>query len=695
MFGWALVWLAGTTAITGYSMTRHAPALERAMLDEVQDAVAPIGDAPIIVSVRDHEATLSGTVADASERDALLAAAGGALGIRKVVDRLALRDAVDAPTEVAALEAERTVEPDAGPAPEPTVDATAEMDAEPAPEPTADATAETDAEPAPEPTADATAEPDAGPAPEPTADATAEPGAGPAPEPTAEATAEMDAEPAPEPTADATAESDAEPAPEPTADATAESDAEPAPEPTVDATAEPDAEPAPEPTADATAEPDAEPAPEPTADATAESDAEPAPEPTVYATAETDAETDAEPAPEPTADATAETDAEPTAEAMAEPTMEPDPEPVPEATAEPAAEATAEPNPEPAAEPSAEAAAEPDPEPAAEAAAEPDVVGVAVEGDGDVASDVVELPDENDVPKAMESGSLALSDDTRLAELPPEFLPGDDETVDVDDSLALPSLRLDVVDGVLNIDGVLSDRDNPATLLDRAMEGLDLDYASEALELDAGVARADWLDPLLAVLPAFRNIDEPGIEIGERRITLRGTAPDAATRERLVEAVVERLGDFSLVERLTIAEARPTLSEGATDTAEATASQANSSAAALRAEYDALPNGRILFRSGSARLTPIGRARVDRIARVLAKHPDVPLAIEGHTDGRGLRANNLRLSQRRANAVRDRLMQHGIPRERLTTYGYGEAVPIADDATAEGRAANRRIEFIY
>jgi len=307
VFGWALVWLAGTTAITGYSMTRHAPALERAMLDEVQDAVAPIGDAPIIVSVRDHEATLSGTVADASERDALLAAAGGALGIRKVVDRLALRDAVDAPTEVAALEAERTVEPDAGPAPEPTVDATAEMDAEPAPEPTADATAETDAEPAPEPTADATAE----------------------------------------------------------------------------------------------------------------SDAEPAPEPTVYATAETDAETDAEPAPEPTADATAETDAEPTAEAMAEPTMEPDPEPVPEATAEPAAEATAEPNPEPAAEPSAEAAAEPDPEPAAEAAAEPDVVGVAVEGDGDVASDVVELPDENDRPKAKESGSPAVPDGTALAEPPP------------------------------------------------------------------------------------------------------------------------------------------------------------------------------------------------------------------------------------------------------------------------------------
>ena len=661
------------------------------MLDEVQDAVAPIGDAPIIVSVQNHEATLSGTVADASERDALLAAAGGALGIRQVVDRLALRDAVDAPTEVAALEAEPTAEPDAEPAPEPTVDATAEMDAEPdaepAPEPTADATAESDAGPAPEPTADATAEPDAEPAPEPTADATAESDAEPAPEPTADATAESDAEPAPEPTADATAE----PGAEPTADATAEPDAEPAPEPTADATAEPGAEPAPEPTADATAEPDAEPALEPTADATAEPDPEPAPEPTADATAEMDAG----PAPEPTADATAETDAEPTAEAMAEPTMEPDPEPVPEATAEPAAEATAEPNPEPAAEPSAEAAAEPDPEPAAEAAAEPDVVGVAVEGDGDVASDVVELPDENDVPKAMESGSLALSDDTRLAELPPEFLPGDDETVDVDDSLALPSLRLDVVDGVLNIDGVLSDRDNPATLLDRAMEGLDLDYASEALELDAGIARADWLDPLLAVLPAFRNIDEPGIEIGERRITLRGTAPDAATRERLVEAVVERLGDFSLVERLTIAEARPTLSEGATDTAEATASQANSSAAALRAEYDALPNGRILFRSGSARLTPIGRARVDRIARVLAKHPDVPLAIEGHTDGRGLRANNLRLSQRRANAVRDRLMQHGIPRERLTTYGYGEAVPIADDATAEGRAANRRIEFIY
>jgi OOP family OmpA-OmpF porin len=84
---------------------------------------------------------------------------------------------------------------------------------------------------------------------------------------------------------------------------------------------------------------------------------------------------------------------------------------------------------------------------------------------------------------------------------------------------------------------------------------------------------------------------------------------------------------------------------------------------------------------------------LDRALKVLQDFPDVNLEISGHTDSKGRDAYNLRLSQRRADSVKLYFVTRGVASSRLVSIGYGESRPIADNATASGRASNRRTEF--
>ncbi len=82
------------------------------------------------------------------------------------------------------------------------------------------------------------------------------------------------------------------------------------------------------------------------------------------------------------------------------------------------------------------------------------------------------------------------------------------------------------------------------------------------------------------------------------------------------------------------------------------------------------------------------------VADMMKLHTDVNLRIEGHTDGDGSETYNMDLSQKRANAVMDALVKEGISRSRLSAKGFGESKPIASNSTNEGKALNRRVEFI-
>ncbi len=101
----------------------------------------------------------------------------------------------------------------------------------------------------------------------------------------------------------------------------------------------------------------------------------------------------------------------------------------------------------------------------------------------------------------------------------------------------------------------------------------------------------------------------------------------------------------------------------------------------------------INFRTGSATILPSSEPELKRAAQVLLDNPDVRVEIGGHTDSRGSAKTNLRLSKKRADAVKRYLVKRDVAADRLTTKGYGEAKPTASNKTTRGRANNRRIEF--
>jgi outer membrane protein OmpA-like peptidoglycan-associated protein len=104
--------------------------------------------------------------------------------------------------------------------------------------------------------------------------------------------------------------------------------------------------------------------------------------------------------------------------------------------------------------------------------------------------------------------------------------------------------------------------------------------------------------------------------------------------------------------------------------------------------------GDVLFDVNQATLTPGAMNNLSTLVTFLKEHPDRHVTIEGYTDSAGSEAYNLELSQRRAEAVRNFLLQSGIEASRLTATGYGEASPIAPNTTAAGRLQNRRVEVV-
>ncbi len=102
----------------------------------------------------------------------------------------------------------------------------------------------------------------------------------------------------------------------------------------------------------------------------------------------------------------------------------------------------------------------------------------------------------------------------------------------------------------------------------------------------------------------------------------------------------------------------------------------------------------VYFANNEDRILPRSYAILSNVADVLLNHPEYQgVRVEGHCDSRGDAAHNLDLSQRRAESVVTFLVERGVPRERLEAQGFGETRPIADNGTAKGRAANRRVEF--
>jgi OOP family OmpA-OmpF porin len=194
-----------------------------------------------------------------------------------------------------------------------------------------------------------------------------------------------------------------------------------------------------------------------------------------------------------------------------------------------------------------------------------------------------------------------------------------------------------------------------------------------------------------AVLAALRAEDLPMV-----RLTARGFGADAPVADNASEAgrATNRRIEFTL------------LSPGGADAAEADAAEPPPDDPSARAEAQAYPGEAcaaeidailaeraIEFAAGSATLAEESGPVLEEIGSALRGCPGTAFEIGGHTDSEGSESGNLRLSQERADAVLAALRAQGLTLPGAVAKGYGEADPVADNATAEGRGQNRRIAF--
>jgi len=101
----------------------------------------------------------------------------------------------------------------------------------------------------------------------------------------------------------------------------------------------------------------------------------------------------------------------------------------------------------------------------------------------------------------------------------------------------------------------------------------------------------------------------------------------------------------------------------------------------------------IFFNVNKSTFTDVTQVRLVKISKILSEYQTINFTVEGHTDDTGSAAYNKKLSQKRADAVRDYLVENGFPADKITAIGYGEEKPICPTTTKKCRQANRRVDI--
>lgn len=186
-------------------------------------------------------------------------------------------------------------------------------------------------------------------------------------------------------------------------------------------------------------------------------------------------------------------------------------------------------------------------------------------------------------------------------------------------------------------------------------------------------------EAVVAGLQAISRLDAGRLEIVDGAVSVSGVAPYDGAAARIEEQLRSSLPPgYRIATAITI---KPVESR-------VTAAVCQE---LLNAELGA---GAVKFTESSVAIAPESEGRLDRLVAILGRCPDSRVEVGGYTDSQGTTERNRNLSQVRANSVREYLVAAGVADDRLTAVGYGEVNPIASNETEEGKAQNRRIEFV-
>ena len=235
---------------------------------------------------------------------------------------------------------------------------------------------------------------------------------------------------------------------------------------------------------------------------------------------------------------------------------------------------------------------------------------------------------------------------------------------------------------------------NAAAKERESLENIDkLAYlAKQKIALATEIASKKSAESDIAGAAAIRDqvrLDQRTLEVNQARIK----AEDA---ERSAQAA--RAAEAAATQQKNLAQANESQAQRMAAEANAKNLQLEAQLAELSAKKTerglVITLGDVLFGTGLARLNADGLHMAQRLATILQQNPQRTVLVEGFADSTGKTQLNQELSERRAMAVRDALLDLGVARERISQRGYGESYPVAANDTAQNRQLNRRVEIV-
>jgi OOP family OmpA-OmpF porin len=239
-------------------------------------------------------------------------------------------------------------------------------------------------------------------------------------------------------------------------------------------------------------------------------------------------------------------------------------------------------------------------------------------------------------------------------------------------AMAEPSFTASEADGAIDLTGTLPNQETVDSIAAAATAAYGADNVANQLQV-GNVTEPAYLGNLARIFDIAGGLDPWKFSLANGQAAFSGMGPDRAT-------VAAKRSAFD-----TYRQTVPFAGSGFTLEVDP---------AAVAATLTQLLAGGANFETGSAVLSADAKIKLDQVVEIMMENPSTVLTVEGHTDNQGDPASNQVLSESRAQAVVDYLVAGGIAADRLTAIGYGEDRPIASNDTPEGRAKNRRIEFV-
>lgn len=248
---------------------------------------------------------------------------------------------------------------------------------------------------------------------------------------------------------------------------------------------------------------------------------------------------------------------------------------------------------------------------------------------------------------------------------------------------ANPKISLSNDAGKLSYSGQLGSAADRGRLVDAFNKTFGAANVSGDVMIDANTKPAGWLDSLIALLPDFLKMPGAKLDLDGNSVTLGGTV-SAVDRQTLAGLLKNLFAGF------TLNGLDAGVMQGASEAFKALLPGKYTAADLVKA----LNLMTIHFETGSAAISADSLDLLKEAAAAIKNAPaGTRVDIGGHTDNTGDAVANLKLSDERANAVRSKLVELGVDAGSLRAKGYGDTRPVADNATEEGRARNRRMEF--